>query len=1142
MAGKKLGTIFVELGLDSTEFTKGEAKILQQAQSTNLKMEQDWRTLGSHSDLIFNAMKANITNAYDAIKNKSTSSAAEILRAEETKNAKIQSLNDQQFGKQTSLIDGLKAHWIAATVAIAAATAIISKGIEYYDLGAKVLQTEESFRLVTKSSGIMADKLLADMKRASAGTVDDSDIMQKAVKGITLGLKDTEMIGIMEAARVSARVAGEDVKTAYEGITDAISTGLPKALKRYGLISKEEMAIVSAALKAGVEDVSLYSIAMNNAAIQAAKFGALNETAAEGVQIHRARIQDFKESIGTGFVTVVGTALGWLDKLIAANREAALANEGIYLESPKAPTVPTGSSEELEQRLSFAREIKTATIEEIKAKTEAKKNEEKLLKEAAVKEKQIQDLKVDLYIKDEARKWEALEKYNKEYEKQQEGLYKHEMEIFAKTEEENAKYLEKTDKDQRDGAEKYKRIVSDEYDFAATENEREINKIIHQEKEKVDIVNNVLAFGYISFREAEEKKALFHANAAAAILEKETENALKISKLNSDLIIGIRGWEVAAYNARISEIDAKAAKDIKDGADYAMVMARKKNDTELAYIAMGKSGDDFVAGITAGYLEMERNAKTFGQAGYEIFNTFATASKTAMSTIMFDSIKTGTFDAQAVWTTFTDSMLRKFTDTLSDMGVEGALKAVKMTFSAVTSGDWSSVLGLVNKAWDLGNSLLGGGTGSGEGSIDYTGELDMGGHYSGGLIPGNALHSGDNHGNDTIPARVSPGEYFEPRTAVNPQTFGMLEYIRKNKSLPKGYFEGGYIQGFAEGGYYQPTSGPGSGLVYHESSGDPGTGGMAAYWSGFSLSQQRQELLDAGTWTQTLEDMALANLALNPNTPNPYVGGVAWEGENQRIYYIDGTSHLNPAYSQSTLGLQAITEMAGRTFMYAYAPWFAAAMDTIVAYGQTEGDLSKTAQVAAISAIKAYIASQIMTGGSEQATSAAANDAWSGMAGAEAYGATTAGTEAGLSGMTANEAFQWALDKAPSQVKKWLINKALGLIGNSVFGGAGGSTSYSFSAEGDLSGIGRLMGDIAPQSSQFSFPAYNGLDYVPYDDMPIRAHKKEAILNAEDAEAWRSRQGGGEVNHFHLHLNGREIAYAIADEAERNPRLKRRLN
>ena len=35
------------------------------------------------------------------------------------------------------------------------------------------------------------------------------------------------------------------------------------------------------------------------------------------------------------------------------------------------------------------------------------------------------------------------------------------------------------------------------------------------------------------------------------------------------------------------------------------------------------------------------------------------------------------------------------------------------------------------------------------------------------------------------------------------------------------------------------------------------------------------------------------------------------------------------------------------------------------------------------------------------------------------------------------------------------------------------------------------------------FSARDGLDYVPYDNFPIRAHKGEAVLNKQEATEWR---------------------------------------
>ena len=750
MAGKKLGSVFVELGLDSTEFTKGEAKILQSAQSTSLKMEQNWRTLGGHSDLIFNAMKTNITNAYDAIANKSTTSAAERLRAEEAMHAKLQTLNEQQFGKQTSLIDGLKAHWIAATVAIGAATVAMAKGWEYYELGAKVMQTEESFRLVTKSSGIMADKLIADMKRASAGTVDDSDIMQKAVKGITLGLKSTEMIGIMEAARVSARVAGEDVKTAYENITDAIATGLPKALKRYGLISKEEMAIVNAALKAGVEDVSLYSIAMNNAAIQAAKFGQLNLTAAEGVQIHKARIQDFKESIGTGFVTAVGTALFWLDKYISVQRKAQIAHRasmGMPVGPEAAPAIiaPTGSSDELEQRLSWALEIKTATLESIKARTKAKKDAvdaEKALLQAQ-KQMKAEALK-DLIA--------SIEAETAEYEKgliAQAGLMDEASKTRKKMEEEDRKGL-----------------------------------IAGIEAETAEYEASLIAAGKM----VDEKKKL-------------GADRLKAER---DIYKDLRGYETEAHAGSIALIESQAKAYREAKISEVVIAAWVAEETRKADIKKLESSDSFMDGVSAGLLKLKAEQETWGKTGTAVMKTMSSSMASTFSNVFEDAYKGDLKSMKDYSTAIFDAIRKSFFDSVGRMAAE---KAITLLFETKWTETGANVLGIINKVIGIADNIWGGETSGGGGggvaggiTIDSSGfdggpsvmaasggRIDFTG---GGKVTGIAPYSGDHPGNDKIPGWLSADEVVIRRGAVNPDTAAILDYINRYGQPPSYAFGG----------------------------------------------------------------------------------------------------------------------------------------------------------------------------------------------------------------------------------------------------------------------------------------------------------------------------------------------------------------
>ena len=315
--GRPVGTMFAEIGLDATRLEKGLAQTEKALVEGTIKVESAYKSLGIKSDAVYDQMRKNAVAAVDFIKTKTLSSTEEISRAQEAAARKIKQINDEQFGHQATLIEKMKGNWIAASAAIVVAWMAVNKAMAWAEIGAKAQQAEDSFRIVAAASGESADKIIADMKRAAQGTVDDSDIMQKAVKGMVLGLKGDEMVKIMEAARVSARVAGEDVKTAYEAITNAISTGMPRALKKYGLATKEETAIVEQALKAGVTEINLYELAMRNAGIQAAKFGALNATSAEGVQIFKAQVQETTEAIGKFVVEVVTKAYGVLKTFAA---------------------------------------------------------------------------------------------------------------------------------------------------------------------------------------------------------------------------------------------------------------------------------------------------------------------------------------------------------------------------------------------------------------------------------------------------------------------------------------------------------------------------------------------------------------------------------------------------------------------------------------------------------------------------------------------------------------------------------------------------------------------------------------------------------------------------------------------------------
>jgi hypothetical protein len=191
-----LGSCFVEISLDDKPYKEKLSGVLTSTTATVKGIETSWKALGAKSEEVYNSQRRAAENAYTLIKSSALSTTNDIIRAEEAKNAKINALNTQQFGKQTSFLESLKANWIAASAAVYGAWRVISEGLDLMHMGAKAQQIEEAFKIVSSSVKESATDILAAMKKASAGTVADSDIMQKAVKGFALGLSGDQLTHI----------------------------------------------------------------------------------------------------------------------------------------------------------------------------------------------------------------------------------------------------------------------------------------------------------------------------------------------------------------------------------------------------------------------------------------------------------------------------------------------------------------------------------------------------------------------------------------------------------------------------------------------------------------------------------------------------------------------------------------------------------------------------------------------------------------------------------------------------------------------------------------------------------------------------------------------------------------------------------
>lgn len=513
---------------------------------------------------------------------------------------------------------------------------------------------------------------------------------------------------------------------------------------------------------------------------------------AETIEQVRLASQDATDSIVTdanktnqsyqNVIDKVADIRGRIAATAATSRETTDKIVGHQAEQTEAVTKKADAVVQAEKAILEAIRKSAVEIEGI-GKSQYDKDMARIVSEAEKYEKLgVDKVLIAKFVEMEitAAKLKAAEEHKKIQQKStEEFLVALEKETEALGKELNERYFA-----EKAATAKIKEIIESEAVFAATENERAINRIIADAEKKVKEIEKLISKERADAKAGAEAIELINRNKNAAILARETENATKIAKLNSDLVKDIRGWEEAAYHARIAEIQAEGQKALDLGAKWENVSAWMERETYEAHRKMKLSSGSFFDGMEVGYEDMKRKSKSAADYGVEVFNTFAQSSKTAISDILFDAIKKGSVDMGEVWDKFCGGMLRKLTDTIADMITTAIAKDIMMMFKADWTKDSSNVLGIINGAISLWNWATA---------------------AEGGYIPGTARTAGDSRANDTIPALLSPGEFVVPRTAVTAESRPVLEYLRANKTLPT-YAEGGFVEYPRLRGYMHPDS------------------------------------------------------------------------------------------------------------------------------------------------------------------------------------------------------------------------------------------------------------------------------------------------------------------------------------------------
>lgn len=273
-----------------------------------------YQQLGIKSSDAFDKKRQAAQTSYELIKNSGTATSNELARSEEALGRKLVSLDEEQFGKRSSLLDKFKANWLGVSAAIGAAWVTVSKGWDMANEAAKGIQQRESFANLAASHGQSSQTIIASLQAVSGQTVSTKTLIEKAGTAMILGIPADKLSSLMEVARASSKVTGQSVTEAFGDISLAVARGSRLILDNLGIIVSEEAAYKTYAAQIGKTSAQLSDAekktAFMNATLAAgqdiiARVGSTGETMADKMQRVTATMENMKESVGKGVLGVL---------------------------------------------------------------------------------------------------------------------------------------------------------------------------------------------------------------------------------------------------------------------------------------------------------------------------------------------------------------------------------------------------------------------------------------------------------------------------------------------------------------------------------------------------------------------------------------------------------------------------------------------------------------------------------------------------------------------------------------------------------------------------------------------------------------------------------------------------------------------
>ena len=300
------------------------------------RLERDFEQLGTTSSLAFENKRKAAESAYKRIEASGIATQDELTRAQKALSDRLVSLDEEQFGKRTSLLQKFKANWLGVTAAIGAATATSIEGFQMARDAAQGLAQQQGFANLAASHGQAADRIVDDLRQVSARTISTAALVEKAGTAMLLGIPADKLSGLMEIARASSRITGQSISDSFSDIALAVGRGSAQILDNLGIIVNVERANEAYAeqLKKTASQLSETEKkqAFLNEVLRAGgdavkRIGLESETQLEKIQQFEARLADLRETAGRGLLGAMQIVSGVFQGVAAY---ALRASAGVF--------------------------------------------------------------------------------------------------------------------------------------------------------------------------------------------------------------------------------------------------------------------------------------------------------------------------------------------------------------------------------------------------------------------------------------------------------------------------------------------------------------------------------------------------------------------------------------------------------------------------------------------------------------------------------------------------------------------------------------------------------------------------------------------------------------------------------------------